>query len=99
MNIQVNVRLDQQLLNDIDTIAKVLHVSRTEWLRMKIAWAVKDDAINLREAIALEFARNRIDDDDLKNILGSDADDIITIVRQLKEGKKDIDDMIEKGKL
>lgn len=62
MATQVNVRLDETLLNEIVILTKVLHVSRTEWLRMKIALAVKKDTLNLRESVALEYAKGRISD-------------------------------------
>ena len=99
MATQVNVSLDETLLNEIDTLTKVLHVSRTEWLRMKIALAVKNDTLNLREAVAVEYAKGRISDKELKNLLGADADDVKFIVKHLKKGKIELDEMIDKGEL
>ncbi|MEA3559464.1 MAG: hypothetical protein U9R75_09455 [Candidatus Thermoplasmatota archaeon] len=99
MATQVNVRLDETLLSEIDTLTKVLHVSRTEWLRMKIALAVKNDTLNLREAVAIEYAKGRISDDELKNLLGADADDVKFIVKHLKKGKIELDEMMDKGEL
>ena len=99
MSTQVNVRLDDTLLDEIDLISKVLHISRTEWLRMKIALAVKDDSLKLSESIALEYAKGRITEKELRNLLGSDADEIVYIVKHMKRGKKYIEDMVDKGKL
>jgi len=99
MSIQVNVRLDNDLLKEIDALAKVLHVSRTEWLRMKIAKALQEDTLNLTEAIALEYAKGRITDEELTELLGKDAEDIKFIVKHLKKGKKQIDEMIKKGEI
>ena len=99
MTTQVNVRLDDTLLHEIDTITKVLQISRTEWLRMKIALAVRDDSLHLSESIALEFAKGNISEEDLRTLLGNDADDIIFVVRNMKRGKQYIDDMVEKGRL
>ena len=96
---QVNVRLDDELLSEIDSISKVLHISRTEWLRMKIALAVKDDTLKLSESIALEYAKGRLSEKDLRDLLGSDADDITYIVKHMKRGKKYIQEMVAKGKL
>ena len=95
MSTQVNVRLDEVLLDEIDTLTKVLHVSRTEWLRIKIALAVKKDTFNLKEAIAVEYAKGHISENELKNLLGADADDVKFIVRHLKKGKDEIDEMVE----
>ncbi len=91
MGVQVNIRLDEKLLKEIDALTGVLHLSRTEWLRMKIALAVKDDTLRLSEAIALEYAKGNISKEELKNLLGRDADDIIYVVKHLEKGKKYID--------
>ncbi len=97
LSTQVNVRLDDTLLSEIDSISKVLHVSRTEWLRMKIALAVKDDTLKLSEAITLEYAKGRISEKELRNLLGSDADEIMYIVKHMTRGKSYIEEMVNKG--
>jgi len=60
---------------------------------MKIALAVKDDALRLSEAIALEYAKGNISKEELKSLLGRDADDIIYVVKHLDRGKKLIDSL------
>ena len=97
MSIQVNIRLEEDLLSEIDALTKVLHMSRTEWIRMKIAQALQKDTLNLTEAIALEYAKGRITDKELKDLLCTDANEIKFIVEHLKKGKKEIDKMIDKG--
>ena len=97
MSIQVNIRLDKDLLSEIDALSKALHMSRTEWIRMKIAQGLQNDTLNFTEAIALEYAKGRIDDTELNSLLGKDAEDIIFIVEHLKKGKIEIDEMIKKG--
>ncbi len=99
MSIQVNVRLDDNLLKEIDALTKVLHLSRTEWLRNKIAHAVIEDTLNLSEAIALEYAKGHISEEELRELLGSDAEDIKFIVKRLHKGKRKIDDLIRKGNI
>lgn len=95
MTVQVNVRLDENLLHEIDVITKVLHISRSEWIRMKIAQAIHHDTLNMTEAIALEYAKGRISENELKELLGSDSEDIIFVVKHLKRGKKEIDEMVK----
>ncbi|MEF8879940.1 MAG: hypothetical protein V5A64_06080 [Candidatus Thermoplasmatota archaeon] len=99
MSTQVNVRLEGHLLKEIDAITKVLHISRSEWLRNKIAYAVKKETLNLREAIALEYAKGHITDEELHELLGADAKDVKFIVKHMKKGKKIIDGKLEKKKL
>ena len=99
MSVQVNIRLEEDLLNEIDALTKVLHVSRTEWIRMKIAQALQKDTLNLTEIIALEYAKGRISEKELNELLGKDAKEIEFIVKHLKKGKREIDELIKKGAL
>lgn len=99
MSTQVNVRLDEHLLKEVDAITRVLHVSRSEWLRNKIAHAVKEETLNLREAIALEYAKGHISDEELKELLGMEAEEVKFIVEQMEEGKEKIDEKVEEGEL
>ncbi|MGM0405244.1 MAG: hypothetical protein ACQEQM_03795 [Thermoplasmatota archaeon] len=92
----MNVRLNEHLLQEIDAITKVLHVSRSEWLRNIIAHAVKEEALNLREAIALEYAKGHISEEELNELLGSESEDVKFIVKHLEEGKEKIDRLVEK---
>lgn len=97
MSTQINLRLEEDLLTEIDALTKVLHVSRTEWMRMKLAHALQEDTLNMTEAIALEYAKGRITEKELTELLGDDADEIKFVVKHLKRGKKEIDEMVEKG--
>lgn len=96
MSTQVNIRLDEHLLQEIDAIIKVLHVSRSEWLRNIIAHAVKEEALNLREAIALEYAKGHISEEELTDLLGSGYEDVKFIVKHLEKGKENIENDQEK---
>ncbi|MGM0510887.1 MAG: ribbon-helix-helix protein, CopG family [Thermoplasmatota archaeon] len=96
MSTQVNIRLNEHLLQEIDAITKVLHVSRSEWLRNIIAHAVKEETLNLREAIALEYAKGHISEEELNVLLGPESEDVKFIVKHLKEGEEKIDRLVEK---
>lgn len=99
MALQVNVRLNQKLLNEIDAISKVLHVSRSEWLRNKIAYAVKEETLHLQEAIALSYAKGDITKKELHKLLGKNAEDVEYIVDHINKGKKIIDEKINNDEL
>lgn len=99
MSTQVNIRLDGHLLKEIDALTRVLHISRSEWLRNKIADAVKEETLNLREAIALEYAKGHITEEELQELLGADIEDVKTIVNHLKKGKQFIDTQLKKKTL
>lgn len=99
MALQVNVRLDQALLKEIDALTKVLHISRSEWLRSKIAYAVKEETLHLREAIALEYAKGNLSKQEFHHLLGNQDKEIIQIVDHLKKGKRTVDEKLQKNLL
>jgi len=37
---QLNVRVSEELLKDIDEIANELHIAKAEWIKLKLAEAV-----------------------------------------------------------
>lgn len=96
MTTQINVKLEEQLLREVDALTKVLHISRSEWLRNKIAYAVKEEALHLREAIVMEYARGHITEEELEELLGADAEDVKYILRKVQEGKGRVDEMLKK---
>lgn len=61
--------------------------------------AEKEETLNLREAIALEYAKGHISEEELNELLGTDAEDVKFIVKHLQKGKDEIDEKIEKEKL
>ncbi len=93
MTTQINIRLDEHLLQEIDALSRMLHVPRSEWLRMKLAEAVKDSILKYREALALEYTMGHISYKELHAALGKDAEDIKLIHEMTKKGKKEIDNL------
>ena len=99
MATQVNIRLDEDLLEEIDALAKVMHISRTEYIKLKLSKGLQEDTLNMIEAIVLEYAKGRISEKELRELLGKDADDIKFIVQHIKKSKKKIDAKIKSGLL
>lgn len=91
MTTQINIRLDEHLLKEIDALSRMLHVPRSEWLRMKLAEAVKESILKYREALALEYTMGHISFEELHAALGSDAEDVRLIHEMTQKGKKEID--------
>ena len=91
MTTQINIRLDKHLLQEIDALTRMLHVSRSEWLRMKLAEAVKENILKYREALALEYSIGHISFEELRAALGRDAEDVRLIHEMTRKGKKEID--------
>ncbi len=93
MTTQINIRLDEHLLEEIDALSRMLHIPRSEWLRMKLAEAVKDSILKYREALALEYTMGHISFEELRAALGRDAEDVKMIKEMTQKGKKEIDNL------
>lgn len=96
MTTQINIRLDEHLLEEIDALTRMLHVPRSEWLRMKLAEAVKESILKYREVLALEYTLGHISYEELHAALGKDADEVKIIHELTKKGKKEIDKLLIK---
>jgi len=91
MTTQINIRLNEHLLQEINTLAHMLHVPRSEWLRMKLAEAVKEDLLKYREALAMEYTMGHISFEELQTAIGREAEDVRMISEMTQKGKKEID--------
>lgn len=91
MTTQINIQLEEHLLKEIDAISSMLHIPRSDWLRMKLAEAVKETILNYREALVLEYTVGHITFEELRVVLGSDADEVKLIHEMTLKGKKEID--------
>lgn len=90
MTTQINIRLNEHLLQEIDTLAHMLHVQRSEWLRMKLAEAVKEDLLKYREVLAMEYTMGHISFKELQTAIGHEAEDVRMISEITQNGKKQI---------
>ena len=91
MTTQINIRLNEHLLQEINILAHMLHVPRSEWLRMKLAEAVKKDLLKYREALAMEYTMGHISFEELQTAVGREAEDVRMISEMTQKGKKEID--------
>lgn len=96
MTTQINIQLEDHLLKEIDAISSMLHIPRSDWLRMKLAEAVKDTILNYREALMLEYTMGNITFEELRVVLGSDADEVKLIHEMTLNGKVEIDKLFIK---
>jgi metal-responsive CopG/Arc/MetJ family transcriptional regulator len=46
---QLNLRMPKELLEDIDTIAKILRVNKSEWIKIKLSEIVYEEKKRLKE--------------------------------------------------
>lgn len=97
MSKQVNIRLENAHLQEIDILAKVLHQTRTDWLRQKVAEGFRRDIYEHVETIILEYSKGTITEQELVRLLGKNAPVIAEEVyseyvkKQIQAGLKDIE--------
>jgi metal-responsive CopG/Arc/MetJ family transcriptional regulator len=91
MTTQINIRLDKRLVQEIDALARMLHVPRSEWVRLKLAEMVKESILKYREVLALEYSMGHISFEEMRNALGSDAEDVKMVHEITRKGKKEMD--------
>jgi len=91
MTIQINIRIDEHLLEEIDALSHMLHVPRSEWLRMRLAEVVKDNILKYRETLSLEYSIDHISYEELHTLIGKDAEKVKSIQEMAKKGTKEIE--------
>jgi hypothetical protein len=73
-NLQVNIRMNTKLLSDIDFISDILHIDRSEWMRVQLSKAVQKElsektSSNFKSATE-RFIRGEIDENQYLRIVG-----------------------------
>jgi hypothetical protein len=84
---QLNLKLHKGLYDEIELVAKILHIPKNEWARNVLAHKVKKELEEHKTFIALEYAKGKISKKNLINILGKkDAEDVENIIKTNKKG-------------
>ncbi len=60
-------------------------------MRLKLAEMVKESILKYREVLALEYSMGHISFDEMRNALGSDAEDVKKVHDMTRKGKKEMD--------
>jgi hypothetical protein len=80
------VRVEPELKRDIELVSKVLHVSSSEWIRNRIAYAVKELILDMKNQIVLEYLRGNLTKKELKQLFGKKlADNIDFVIEKVKK--------------
>ena len=84
---QLNIKLEKALYEEIELIAKALHLPKNEWARKVLAYEAKKELEEQKLNIAREFMKGNITKKELIAVLGKkDAEDLDLILRIGKEG-------------
>ncbi len=79
------MRVEPKLKREVELVAKVLHVSSSEWLRTRIAQEVKHLVEDLKSQIVFEYMKGNLTKKELKELFGKSAEDIDFIIEKTRK--------------
>src|SRR3989338_5748912 len=87
---QLNIKLMPELSKELDLVAKILHIPKTDWVRNVLAHEVKKELEEHKAFAAVEYIKGRISKKELIGSLGiNDAEDVEFIAQTTKKGIED----------
>ena len=87
---QLNIKLMPELSRELDLVAKILHIPKTDWARNILAHEVKKELEEHKAFVAVEYMKGRISRKELIDALGrKDTEDIDFIAMTTKKGFED----------
>lgn len=78
----IALRVEPKLKREVELVAKVLHVSPSEWLRTRLAYEVKHLVEDLKSQIVLEYMKGNLTKKELTELFGKTAEDIDFIIKK-----------------
>jgi len=81
----IALRVEPKLKREVELMAKVLHISPSEWLRTRIAYEVKHLVEDLKSQIVLEYTKGNLTKKELKELFGKTAEDIDFIIEKTRK--------------
>jgi archaellum component FlaC len=81
----IALRVEPKLKREVELVAKVLHVSSSEWLRTRIAQEVKHLVEDLKSQIVFEYMKGNLTKKELKELFGKSAEDIDFIIEKTRK--------------
>lgn len=78
----IALRVEPKLKREVELVAKVLHVSPSEWLRTRLAYEVKYIVEDLKSQIILEYMKGNLTKKELTELFGKTAEDIDFIIKK-----------------
>ncbi len=78
------LRIEPKLKREVEIVAKVMHVSPSEWLRTRIAYEIKHLVVDLKSQIVLEYMKGNITKEELTELFGEAAEDVDFIIEKTR---------------
>ncbi len=78
------LRIEPKLKREVEIVAKVMHISPSEWLRTRIAYEVKHLVEDFKSQIVLEYMKGNLTREELTELFGEAAEDIGFIIEKTR---------------
>ena len=78
---QMNIRLSQDLREDLDIVTGLLKVNRSEWVKTKLAEEIHKEKNKLLMELSTLFAKGMITKQNVEELVGKDIADEMEFVK------------------
>lgn len=79
---QLNIRVSQDLVNDIDIVAGFLKINRSEWIKTKLAEEVQKEKNKLLMDLSTLYAKGMITKKDVEELVGKEIADEMEFIKE-----------------
>ena len=93
---QFNLRVPKDLLQDLDVISSLLKVSKSEWVKTKLAEEVHEEKNKLLMELSTLYANGAISKKKIKQLVGKDIADEMESIKVIAQ--KSVKHGLEYGK-
>ncbi len=98
MGATISLKVHENLLKSIDTIASSLNLTRSEWIRSTLAHAVKTEIAHdkIMDFVTVQYIHNKITFDDMVSLVGfENAKRIDAVEKGIEKSIKEADSLAE----
>ncbi len=87
---QLNIKLMPELSKELDLVAGILHIPKTDWVRNVLAHEIKKELEEHKSFVAVEYMKGKITKKELIGALGAKgAEDAEFVAKTTKKGFED----------
>lgn len=80
---QMNIRLSQELVNDLDVVSGLLKVNRSEWVKTKLAEEIHKEKNRLLMELSTLYAKGMITKKNVEELVGKDIADEMEFIKEM----------------
>ncbi len=90
---QLNVRLPKELIEDLELVSSILKVSKSDWMKTKLAEYVFEEKKRLLQELSTMYAEGTITEQEVEKMVGEEMAEEMEFVKEKSE------ESLEKGRV